>query len=182
MLRKPLSVAKTIGRLAKLDRKADNFTLPKAIERVEQGDAYEEEARWLLDEFCKRAERVRKQFPYSDTPLLIEFVASRLILFLDGKEPDLMVAFGLKRPTRGPKPKSNTRRRNVFIAVKVLELMEDGKTLDQAAEIVAQEARIHESTARNYYVENKSEAKMILLHRQLLAPGALDTEDDGRSP
>lgn len=169
-IREPLSIAKTIGKLARLNREINSHTLPKIIKRIREGKNGEPEVRRLLAEFCRRASEVREQFPHSETPTLIEFIAARFDLFLSGEEPDLSRAFGLKRHTRGRKAKSKTKRREEFIAVQVLEQMRTGKTLDEAAEIVAQAEHIHDSTARNFYSRNKEAAESLLLYRYLLAP------------
>lgn len=171
MAREPLSLEQTAKVLAELRSTVTHENLTEIVHKIKSGDPDEKTARLLLLEFCQRAREVRKCMHHSShTPRLIEFVAERLALFLSGKEPDLVRAFGLRRPTRGRKPKSETRQREETIAARVLEQMHAGKTLDQAAEIVSQKENIHESTARNFYTRNKKAARMLLLYRHLLAP------------
>lgn len=171
-MKTPLSFEQTSKILAELKQDLHSERITEIAGKIERGEAFEEEVRLLLAGFCERAKEARQvMHEASNTPAIIEFVASRLEMFLSGLEPDLYKAMGLK--TRGRKPKPETKEKEIHIAAMVMELMqseEDKKTLDEAVEIVAEKEGVHESTVRNWYSKNKQAANMRLFFRYSLAP------------
>lgn len=166
----PLSFEQTSKVLADLKQDLHSERITEITKKIERGEAFEEEARLLLAAFCARATEVREvMHDASNTPAIIEFVASRLAMFLSGIAPDLYRALGLKRKTRGRKPKFQTQEKEIQIAAMVMEQMDtDKRTLEKAVADVAEKEGIHESTVRNWYSKNKQAAKMLCTYRYLL--------------
>jgi len=172
-----LSIADTQKKLQILRQAINDDTIAKTVNDLREGKPDEFAIRRLLAEFVRRAVNVREHLGGEYTADLTEFVASRLDVFLRGTETDLMKAFGLTMPRRGRRRSESVRLRQEAVAAEVMDTMRNGSTLDQACELVAPNYNIHESTARNWYVEHQRAAENLLLYRHTLHPSFGDSEE-----
>ena len=167
-MKNPRSLTETMVILTALGKEQTRETINKTIQGINDGKPNIENSQLLLKEFCLRAKDVREHMgDISNTPMIIEFFAERLALYFSGMEPDLMRALGLKLPGRGRRPTNKAKQKKILIAAKVMVEMDNGKKLNEAAEIIAAQESIHESTAQNYYAENKDEAAILIIHKGL---------------
>lgn len=163
-----MSIEEAYQALERNRREMTSETIKKTIAAVNEGKPDAEQVKALLTEFCLRARDIRSCMnPITSTPSIVEFVASRLMLYLNGEENSIEQALGLKSPGRGRRRSNWAHAKGVVVAAEILELMDEGTTLDEASAQVASKRYIHQSTAKNHYTNNKSDAKMVLMCREL---------------
>jgi hypothetical protein len=129
------------------------------VGQIVEGKPDPDQTRLLITELLDRINR-NPPIKWPLPEVLLDWLKFALPRYLNGTEPNLEKALGLKRGKGRPATEA-ARKRKCIIARDVYELMQQGQTLEGAAATLSKEYHLHESKIQDIWASFKQEGRIL---------------------